>query len=131
MPQLNDSNYISWFRSMQHALGAKNKLTFIGGSILVLDLIDLKKCAWGWCNYLVHFWIFNSLNALISKTIVFLENATDVWNGLKECFSKDGYICVSNICIEINISNKDLSLFLIISLKSIDRGKNSILNDLF
>jgi len=31
-PKFNGSNYLAWNRSMQHALGAKNKLPFINGT---------------------------------------------------------------------------------------------------
>jgi len=30
---LNDTNYVSWRRNMQHALLSKNKLKFVNGSI--------------------------------------------------------------------------------------------------
>lgn len=40
--------------------------------------------AWNRCNMLVHFWLFNSVSELIAQSIVFMENAIDVWNDLKE-----------------------------------------------
>jgi hypothetical protein len=33
-PKFNGSSYLSWSRSMQRALGAKNKLPFINGTYL-------------------------------------------------------------------------------------------------
>ncbi|XP_058726231.1 uncharacterized protein LOC131597558 [Vicia villosa] len=83
-PQLNGSNYISWSRSMKKALGSKNKLGFINGSIPVPNFNDLNRSAWERCNYLVHSWILNFVNPAIAQTILFLENALDVWNYLKE-----------------------------------------------
>lgn len=53
-PQLNGSNYISWSRSMERALGAKNNLAFINGSIRVPSINDLNRSAWERCNCLVH-----------------------------------------------------------------------------
>lgn len=35
----------------------KNKLDFINGSILVLEIIDLNYVVWERCNYLIHSWI--------------------------------------------------------------------------
>jgi hypothetical protein len=45
-PQLNGSNYISWSRSIERALGAKNKLAFINESIHVPSINDLNRSAW-------------------------------------------------------------------------------------
>lgn len=42
--KLNGSNYIAWYRSMQQALGTKDKLGFINGSILFLILLLKQLC---------------------------------------------------------------------------------------
>lgn len=101
-PLLNGSNYLSWSRSMQRVLGAKNKLVFIDASIPVPDLLDLNRSAWERCNYLLHSWFLNSVTPPIAQTIVFLENAIDVWKDLKEQFSKVDRIRVANLRSEIN-----------------------------
>jgi len=41
-PKLNGLNYLASSHSMQHALGAKNKLAFMDGTILIPDLLDLN-----------------------------------------------------------------------------------------
>ena len=101
-PQLTGVNYISWSRSMKRALGAKNKLAFIDGTIPIPDIDDLNRCAWERCNCLVHSWILNSVTSPIAQTIVFLENALEVWNDLQERFSKIDRIRVSTLRMEIN-----------------------------
>jgi len=68
---------------MQHALGAKNKIPFINGSIHVADPLDLNHNAWERCNHVVHSWIINSVSDSIAQTIVFHDNAFDVWEDLK------------------------------------------------
>jgi len=73
---------------MQRALGAKNKLPFINGTLHVPDTDDLNCNAWERCNHLVHSWLINSVSDSISQTIVFHDNAFDVWEDLKERFSK-------------------------------------------
>ena len=52
--KFNGSNDLAWSRSMQRALGAKNKLPFINGSLPMPDLDDPNRNAWERCNYLVH-----------------------------------------------------------------------------
>lgn len=87
---------------MQCALDTKNKRIFIDGSIPTPAMADLNHIAWEQCNCLVHSWSLKSVNALIAQTIIFLENALDVWNDLKERFTKTDHIHVSNLRFEIN-----------------------------
>lgn len=101
-PLLTGPNYLSWSRSMQRALGAKNKLAFIDGSITVPDSTDLNHAAQERCNYLIHSWLLNSVSEPIAQTIVFLENALDVWIDLKERFAKADRIRVANIRAKLN-----------------------------
>ena len=82
MPLLTGSNYLAWSRSMQRALGAKNKLVFINGSIPIPDFDDLNRNARECCNHLIHSWILNSVSPQIAQTIVFHERAIDVWEEL-------------------------------------------------
>ena len=100
-PVLNHSNYHSWARSMRRALGAKNKFDFVDGSIPVPTEFDPSFKAWNRCNMLIHSWIMNSVEEAIAQSIVFLENAIDVWNELKEHFSQGDYIRISELQCEI------------------------------
>ncbi|MCI81377.1 hypothetical protein A2U01_0102650, partial [Trifolium medium] len=68
-PSLNGSNYLAWSRSMRRALGAKNKLAFIDGSMPVPDFDDLNRRAWERCNHLIHSWIINSVSDPIAQTL--------------------------------------------------------------
>ena len=70
-PKFNGSNYLAWSRSIQRALGAKNKLPFINGSLPVPDDDDLNKTAWERCNHLVQSWLIASVSDSIAQTIVF------------------------------------------------------------
>jgi len=57
--------------------------------------------AWNHCNMLIHSWIMNSVETSIAQSIVFLDNAIDVWNELKERFSQGDYIRISELQCEI------------------------------
>ena len=87
---------------MQRALGAKNKLLFINGSLHVPDTDDLNRNAWERCNHLVHSWLINSVPDSIAQTIVFHDNAFDVWEDLKERFSKVDRIRIAQLRSSIN-----------------------------
>lgn len=65
-PLLIGSNYLAWSRSMQHALGAKNKLAFINVFVPISDLEDLNRDAWERCNHLIHSRLINSVSPPIA-----------------------------------------------------------------
>jgi hypothetical protein len=73
---------------MKRALGAKNKLVFINGALPQPDAQDLNRAAWELCNHLIHSWIINSVSESITQTIVFYGYSSEVWEDLKERFSK-------------------------------------------
>jgi len=102
-PLLTGSNYLAWSRSMQRALGAKNKLVFINGTVPIPDLEDLNRDAWERCNHLIHSWLINSVSPQIAQTLVFHEHAIDVWEELKERFAKVERIRIASLRSSINI----------------------------
>jgi hypothetical protein len=71
---------------MKRALGAKAKLDFI---------------AWNRCNQLVSSWLLNSVSPSIAQSVVFLENAIDIWNELRERFSQGDLVRISELQQEI------------------------------
>lgn len=101
-PQLDVTNYLAWARAMRRALGSKNKFHFVDGTIPVPSFNDLNYHAWERCNNLIHSWITNSVSSQIAQSIVFIENVSDVWNELKERFSKADRIRVSKLRSDIN-----------------------------
>ncbi|XP_020209076.1 uncharacterized protein LOC109794017 [Cajanus cajan] len=83
-PQLAAKNYHFWARMMQRALIAKNKYRFVDGTLPISAVNYPHYFAWERCNNLVHSWIMNSISSLIGESVVFMENAIDVWLDLKE-----------------------------------------------
>jgi hypothetical protein len=87
---------------MQRALGAKNKLRFVDGSLEIPPIHDLNRAPWERCNHLVHSWIVNSVSDQIASTIVFHENAIDAWQDLQERFSKADRVRIATLRSSIN-----------------------------
>jgi hypothetical protein len=101
-PLLTGSNYHSWSRSIKRALGAKAKLDFIDGTIPIpVDAFDPTFRAWNHCNQLVSLWLLNSVSPSIAQSVVFLENAIDIWNELRERFSQGDLVRISELQQEI------------------------------
>ncbi|CAJ2629828.1 unnamed protein product [Trifolium pratense] len=87
---------------MRRALGGKMKFEFVDGTFpVVTDKFDPSYRAWNRCNMLVHSWILNSVSDSIAQSLVFMENAIDVWNDLKERFSQGDLVRVSELMQEI------------------------------
>ncbi|GAU31202.1 hypothetical protein TSUD_210590 [Trifolium subterraneum] len=102
-PTLTGSNYHSWSRSMRRALHGKLKIEFIDGSIAVpTDPFDPSFRAWNRCNSLVHSWILNSVSDSIAQSLVFLENAIDVWTDLRERFAQADLVRIAELQQEIH-----------------------------
>jgi hypothetical protein len=101
-PQFNGSNYLAWSRSMCRALGAKNKLSFIDGTLPIPDEHDLDRTAWERCNHLIHSWIINSVSDSIAQTLVFHDTAIDAWEDLRERFPKVDRIRISTLRASLN-----------------------------
>jgi hypothetical protein len=102
IPKLTGPNYLAWSRSMKRALGAKNKLSFIDGTMAIPAPLDLNRAQWERGNYLVYSWILNSVTDPIASTIVFHDNAIDVWLDLQERFSKADRIRVATLRNSLN-----------------------------
>jgi len=79
------------------ALGANNKLPFINGSLPVPDDDDLNKTAWERCNHLVQYWLIAYVSDSIAHTVVFHDTTFEVWQDLKERFSKVDRIRNANL----------------------------------
>ncbi|GAU45704.1 hypothetical protein TSUD_86800 [Trifolium subterraneum] len=101
-PLLTGSNYHAWARSMRRSLGGKMKYEFVDGTIpVVTDPFDPTYRAWNRCNMLILSWILNSVSESIGNSIVFMENAVDVWMDLKERFAQGYLIRISELMQEI------------------------------
>ncbi|XP_042067139.1 uncharacterized protein LOC121810436 [Salvia splendens] len=85
---LNGSNYINWSRSMSTALLAKNKILFVNGVLLKPTEDDLLYAAWIRCNSMVVSWIMNSLSPQICSSIMYLDDAKEIWSDLRDSFSQ-------------------------------------------
>ena len=86
---LNGENYNSWKRAMMMALSAKNKLSFVNGTLpkpAVLD--DSQGLAWIRCNNMVLSWLLNSVSTEIANSIIYIDDASEIWKDLQDRFSQ-------------------------------------------
>ncbi|GAU41434.1 hypothetical protein TSUD_98300 [Trifolium subterraneum] len=74
------------------------KLDFVDGSLPPpVDAFDPSFRAWNHCNQLVSSWLLKSVSESIGQSVIFLENAVDIWNDLRERFSQGDLIRISEL----------------------------------
>ena len=83
------------------ALISKNKMGFLNGTILVPESTDPLFSAWERCNTLILSWLLNSLSQSIAQSVIYLDNAVDVWNDLKERFSQSDLLRIAELQEEV------------------------------
>ncbi|XP_078160840.1 uncharacterized protein LOC144556253 [Carex rostrata] len=108
---LTGDNYASWKRSMTVALGAKNKLSLVDGSLQKPSTpSDLVK-AWERCNHMVFSWLINALSKDLRESVVFVDTAQELWAELEERFSQGNGPRVFEIrCAISNTRQEQLSV---------------------
>lgn len=79
----------------------QNKLSMIDHSTPVPnDGINKSSCEW--CNHILHSWMINYVYDSIAQTILYHDNVIEVWDDLKERFSKIVRVWVSTLQSQLN-----------------------------
>ncbi|XP_019089093.1 PREDICTED: uncharacterized protein LOC109127935 [Camelina sativa] len=79
---LDGTNYNSWAIAMRISLDAKNKLSFIDGSLPRPSESDFDFKIWSRCNSMVKSWILNVVSKEIYDSILYYQDAVEMWNDL-------------------------------------------------
>ncbi|XP_017423564.1 uncharacterized protein LOC108332768 [Vigna angularis] len=98
---LNGRNYHSWARAMKLALLSKNKLKLVDGIIPSPSPTDSYYGAWERCNNMVLAWIHRSIDDSILQSILWIDQASEVWQDLQDHFSQADMFRVSDLQEEI------------------------------
>jgi len=101
-PTLDGSNYHEWSHGMKRELLSKNKIKFINGEIQEPAKIDPLHDAWERCNMMIIFWITHILNAHIAHNTIYIDSVEDLWNNLRERFSKGDHFWIYDRLQEVN-----------------------------
>ncbi|XP_024003652.1 uncharacterized protein LOC112081440 [Eutrema salsugineum] len=79
---LDGSNYNNWSIVMRMSLDAKNKLSFVDGSLPRPNVDDDLFKIWSRCNSMVKTWILNVVNQEIYDSILYYDDAAEMWTDL-------------------------------------------------
>jgi hypothetical protein len=129
---LDGDNYHTWSRSMVMALTAKNKLSFLNGSLAKpVDESGAEYQAWLRCNTMVSSWILNSVSKDIAASVIYIDNAADVWTDLKERFSQKNGPVSTRFKNPFPLFHRMIFWLELILQKSKLYGTNSVITDPF
>ncbi|XP_074342054.1 uncharacterized protein LOC141679452 [Apium graveolens] len=84
--KFNGNGYNNWKGSMMLMLFAKNKLSFVNGTIFVPVPGTDEYKAWERCNNLVISWIMYNLDEMIARNMLLLKSVRDIWKDLEDRF---------------------------------------------
>lgn len=78
----------AWKRSVTIALSARNKLGLVDGTIDQPNQADTTYGAWERVNNMVISWILNSVEKDIADSLLFCNNAREIWKELENRFEQ-------------------------------------------
>ncbi|XP_019439014.1 PREDICTED: uncharacterized protein LOC109344717 [Lupinus angustifolius] len=81
---------------------SKNKFKFVNGTIGVPQQTEPTFDSSERCNTMIVSWITTSLTQQIAQSIVYIDNAQDLWEDLKERLSKGDHFRTSDLLQEIH-----------------------------
>uniref|UniRef100_A0A803P5H6 Retrotransposon Copia-like N-terminal domain-containing protein n=1 Tax=Cannabis sativa TaxID=3483 RepID=A0A803P5H6_CANSA len=81
-------NYSTWRRSMMIALVARKKIRFINGKLPQREKDDEDYDSWCRCNSTVISWILHAISGEIADSILYHDNAAEIWDELHERFNE-------------------------------------------
>ncbi|CAA7015065.1 unnamed protein product [Microthlaspi erraticum] len=83
---LDGTNFDNWRIAMTISLDAKNKISFVDGSIPRPTELHRSFRIWSRCNSMVKSWLLNSVSKQIYMSILRFNDASEIWNDLMTRF---------------------------------------------
>ena len=96
-PLLDPTNYNSWSRSSFTTLSAKNKVEFADGCLPRSTSNHRLYAAWKKANNMVVSWLVHLVATSIHQSILWMDNAVDIWKDLKARYSQGDLLRISNL----------------------------------
>ncbi|CAL9217440.1 unnamed protein product [Arabidopsis halleri] len=99
---LTGDNYNSWIVTMRTSLEAKNKISFVDGSLPRPSESDPLYKIWTRCNSMVKAWILNVVSKQIYASILYFQDAAGIWEDLQRRYHKSNLPQIYNLEQEIS-----------------------------
>lgn len=82
------TDYFDWKRSMLISLTAKNKMSFVDGTLPMPSSPSPDHNAWIRGNNMVIRWLIASMDRLTAKSIMYCSTAHEIWTDLEDRFGQ-------------------------------------------
>ncbi|GMY21722.1 hypothetical protein FCV25MIE_16963 [Fagus crenata] len=86
---LTGDNFPKWQKAMTRALNAKNKLSFVNGSLPTPDPTSPEYKQWNQTKDMVLTWILNSISPSLANSLEYHANPREVWINLQSRFNHE------------------------------------------
>lgn len=86
---------------MKVALEVKNKWGIIDGIVAIPATDSPQFTAWKRCNGIVKLWLLKTLSLSIAQSVLYFQNAKEIWEDLKNKFSQGDPHRISDLQDEI------------------------------
>ncbi|XP_058775326.1 uncharacterized protein LOC131649589 [Vicia villosa] len=106
-PPLDDNNYHNWSKSMKRALTSKNKVSFINGTLPKPSESDKNYELWDRANSIMLSWINRTLSPHIAHSTICFDSAFNLWEDLRERFTKGNHFRFSDLLRKIHSIQQD------------------------
>ncbi|CAO2834773.1 unnamed protein product [Amaranthus hypochondriacus] len=104
------TGYGDWKRSMMIGLIAKNKVCFVDGIAIKLASNTIDAKCWERCNSMVIGWLIVSLDRIIAKSVMYYNDAYEIWSDLEERFGKSSSAQLYSLQEELSNLNQTGSM---------------------
>ncbi|XP_043809629.1 uncharacterized protein LOC122722589 [Manihot esculenta] len=101
------TNFRSWHRAIRIALGAKQKLEFIEGTVTVPDKESDSYEQWKRCDFMVTSWILNSISRELVDGFIYTASARDLWLEITERFGECNGTMIYELRRKISLISQD------------------------
>lgn len=106
--QLTDcENYQVWVRAMSDALLVKNKFCFVDESCTRDSVPDNQQFRWDRCNAIMKGWLTIIVAKDLTHKLIQSNSTTNIWNDLREWFSKVDGTKIFHLSHEIYLSKQE------------------------
>lgn len=85
--KFNSNGFHNWKRSKMLTLSTKDEPSFVNGTIHMPKITSTEYTYWEMCNDLVISWLIFNLDETITKSVLFMKIACEIWNELDERYN--------------------------------------------
>jgi hypothetical protein len=99
---LTGDNFPKWQKAMTRALNAKNKLSFVYGSLPTPNPNSPEYKQWNQTKDMVLTWILNSISPSLANSLEYHTNPREVWIDLQSRFNHGNNACLYHLKRELS-----------------------------